>query len=147
MTIRDVLEADWTIDEIDITVRDKESRYIMRYRIGRDVKPGNSMRFDFQSELGEVYNDSGMKTLFMKRIIQFRQQEKIPKGKEGCVGVLLNKIPNEILELKVEYMSPYKYGRSDGMHGYYFTCHVDTWSGIPGENKQMEPSDLLESEV
>lgn len=139
MTVREVLDADWTVDEIDVTVRNRESsRYIMRYCIGRDVKAGRSQRFDYESELGDVYNDSGMRTLFIKRIIQFRQQEKKPQGKEMCVGVLFNKIPKEILELKVSHMYPYKCGRSDGNHGYYFVCYVDEWSGIPGENKQIE---------
>ena len=37
MTIREVLNADWTVDRVDITVRDRETtKYIMRYCIGRD---------------------------------------------------------------------------------------------------------------
>lgn len=139
MKIREVLDADWTVDKLVITVRDKRtSRFIMRYCIGRDVKPGKSERFLYETELGDVHGDGGMNTLYMRRIIQYLQQEKKPQGKELCVGVLLGSIPKEILELPVEYMRPYGCGHSDEMHGYRIDSYVDAWSGIPGETKQMK---------
>lgn len=78
----------------------------------------------------------------MRRIIQFRHLSKKPQGKEMCVGVLLEEIPKELLELPVESMHPYNCGRSDDMHGYRFDCYVEAWNGIPGEYKQMELNDF-----
>lgn len=139
MKIREVLDADLTVDKIDVTVRDKQTtKFIMRYCIGRDVQPGRSERFLYETELGDVHGGGGMNTLYMSRVIQYRQQEKKPQGKEMCVGVLLGNIPKEILELPVEYMHPYDCGYSDEMHGYRIDSYVDAWSGIPGETKQME---------
>ena len=143
MTIKDVLLADWTVSEIEVTVREKEStRYIMRYCIGEDVKAGKSQRFAYETDLGDVYKESYGKTLFMKRIIQYRHLPKKQKGKEMRVGVLLEEIPEELLELPVEIMSPYHCGRSDDMHGYRFDCYVEAWNGIPGEYKQIELNDF-----
>ena len=139
MKIREVLEADWTVDRIEVTVRNKETtRYIMQYCIGKDMKPGSSEKFDYEAECGDVYQSCGMRNMYIKRIIQFRQLEEKPQGKDLCVGVLLNEIPKEILELEVGHMTPYRCGTSDGLHGYYFDCYVDRWDGIQGENKQME---------
>lgn len=138
MTIHEILDADWTVDRIEVTVRERETtRYIMKYCIGRDVKPGRSQRFAYEAECGDVYKNFGMKTLFIKRIIQFRQLEAKPQGKEMCVGVLLEEIPKEILALTIGHMSPYHCGSSDEMHGYRFECYVDAWLGIPGENMQI----------
>lgn len=138
MTVQEVLEADWHVSEIDITVRKKESsKYIMEYCIGRDVKPVRSQRFWYESKLGDIYKTSGMSVLYMKRIIQFRQLEKKPQGKEMCVGVLDKEIPKELLGLTVEQMLPYCLGHADGLHGYRFECYVDSWNGIPGEYEQL----------
>lgn len=144
MTIKDVLITDWTVAEIEVTVRERDStRYIMEYHIGRDVKAGRSQRFVQETELGDLYSNGGdMKTLFINRIIQHRQLEKKAQGKEMCVGVLLENIPVELLNLTVESMRPYGCGNSDGMHGYRFECHVDAWNGIPGEYEQMALSDF-----
>lgn len=144
MTIREVLNADWTVDRIEITVRDrKTTKYIMRYCIGRDVEPGRSERFAYETEMGDIYEISKMKMLFMKRIIQFRQLKEKPMGKESCVGVLVEEIPRELLDLEIDHMHPYHCGGSDGMHGYCFDCYVDAWGGIRGENKQIEFTELI----
>lgn len=143
MTIKDVLIADWKVDRIDITVRERESsKYIMEYCIGRDVEAGRSQRFAYETELGDVYENSKMKTLFMKRIIQYRHLPKKPQGKEMCLGVLLEQIPKELLNLPIESMYPYHCGHSDEMHGYRFECYVSTWSGITGECKQIKFDDF-----
>lgn len=145
MTIENVLNTDWTVDRIDITVRDrKTTKYIMRYCIGRDVEPGRSERFAYDAEIGAIYKNSEMKTLFIKRIIQFRQMERRPNGKELCVGVLIKEIPEELLVLEIDHMYPYHCGYSDDMHGYRFVCYVDAWDGINGENKQIEFQELME---
>lgn len=139
MTVREVLETDWTVDRIEVTVREKNTtKYIMQYRIGRNVDAGKSERFAYESDAGDVYENAGMKVLVMKKIIQYRQKSKKPQGKEMCVGVILQEIPKEILELSVYYMSPYHCGYSNEMHGYRFECYVNSWAGIPGENKQIE---------
>ena len=143
MTIKDVLITDWKVDRIDVTVREKQSsKYIMEYYIGRDVEAGRSQRFAYETEVGDVYENAKMKTLFMKRIIQYRQLPKKPQGKEMCVGVLLEQIPKELLDLTIESMYPYNCGHSDEMHGYRFECYVDTWNGIQGEYNQIKFGDL-----
>ena len=139
MTIREVLEADWNVDKIDVTVREIETtKYVMGYRIGRDVKPGRSERFLYEAEVGDVYGEQGMKTLFINRIIQFYQLKDKPQGKGMCRGVLIKEIPKELLDLTVDSMSPYDCGWSNDLHGYRFCCNVDQWSGIQGETKQVE---------
>lgn len=144
MFIRDVLLADWTVAEIEVTVKERDStRYIMEYHIGRDVKAGRSQRFVQETELGDLYSNGGnMKILFMNRIIQHRQLEKKAQGKELCVGVLLEEIPVELLELTVDFMQPYGCGNSDEMHGYRFDCYVDAWNGITGEYEQLKFGDF-----
>lgn len=143
MTIRDVLIADWSVDKIDVTVREREStRYIMEYCIGRDVKAGRSQRFLQETKLGDLYQNSGMKSLFINRIIQHRQLEKKAQGKELCVGVLLKEIPVELLDLTVDFIQPYGCGNSDEMHGYRFDCYVDAWNGITGEYEQLKFGDF-----
>ena len=139
MTIREVLEADWNVDKIDVTVRENEStKYIMRYCIGRDVGPGLSERFICEAEIGDVYGDTRSKTLYINRVIQFYQMEDKPQGKGMCRGVLIKEIPKEMLDLTISSMYPYDCGWSHELHGYRFCCYVDTWSGIQGETKQVE---------
>lgn len=139
MTIKELLEADNTIDRIDVTIRDeKTTRYIMRYCIGRDVEPGRSERYQYTSEGGDVYRNGKLNALYMNRIIQYRQLEKKAQGKEVCVGVLLDEIPKEIIALPASHIRPYHCGYSKGMHGYYIDSYVESWNGIPGENSQIE---------
>lgn len=139
MTIREVLEADWDVDKIDVTVREKETtKYIMRYCVGKDVCPGWSERFLYETDIGDVHGNSDMKSLYINRTIQFYQREDKPQGKGMCRGILIKEIPKELLDLTVDNMSPYDCGRSHELHGYKFNCYVDSWSGISGEIKQVE---------
>lgn len=40
MTIREVLNVDWTVSWFEVDIRDNNStRYICKYLIGKDVKP------------------------------------------------------------------------------------------------------------
>ena len=90
MTIREVLNADWTVDRVDITVRDRETtKYIMRYCIGRDVMPGKYDKFVYEAEAGTVYSDCKKRILFINRIIQFRQLEEKPRGDRSYVPLSL----------------------------------------------------------
>lgn len=42
MTVREVLDADWTVDHIEITVRDMEtSKWLERYLIGENLMRSN----------------------------------------------------------------------------------------------------------
>lgn len=139
VTIKDILLIDYCVDKIEVTVRDEDTaKYIMQYVIGKEVRPGKAQRFLYETELGDVHGTSGMKTLFMNRTIQYRQLEKKAQGKEMCVGVLLEEIPEEILMLPVMLMNPYDCGWSHDLHGIRFECYVDTWYGIPGEENQIE---------
>ena len=137
MTIREVLNADWTVSSIDVVVRNEDNRFLCRYLIGKDVKPSKHMRFECETDAGDIYKDNGLKTVLIDRIIQYRQLAKKPNGKEMCVGVLEKEIPKEIIDLEVTSMMPYGTGRSDEMHSYRFECYVDSWCGISGENKQL----------
>lgn len=134
MTIREVLVADWDVDRIDVIVREaKTEKYIMRYLIGRDVKPGRSSQFLHETEAGDIYTSAEMKTLCIKRIIQFCQLEHKPKSKIGCRGIIEREIPHEIMDLEIEHMSPYHCGYLDELHGYCFSCNTDNWGGVKGE--------------
>lgn len=144
MTIREVLNADWTIDRIEVNVRKDNAESYSKYIIGKDVEPTKYMRFIRETEAGSIYKDANAKVIVSNRIIQFRQLQNKPKGKEFCVGILEKEIPVEILNLTVYHMSPFGCGRSDDMHGYRFDCYVDFWSGISGENEQLSLDDYPE---
>lgn len=136
MTVKEVLEADWTVDEIEITVRDIGTTcFLTKYHIGENLKPGKHHKYVRETKAGTLYNDAGKSHLYIDCIIQYRHLPNKKKGTEGCVGVVTKSIPKELLELEVDHMSPYKCGRSDGMHGYRFDCYVGIWTGIPGENE------------
>lgn len=143
MTIREVLNADCDVDRINVTIREEETtKYIMRYCIGRDVEAGISERFLYETEYGGVYGEPDIKTLYIRRTIQHCQLKDLSNSKIGLRGVLEKEIPKELLGLTVGRMSPYRTGHSDEIHGYYFTCYVDTWSGLPGENSQIHINEL-----
>lgn len=141
MTIREVLNADWNVDKIAVTVRDAAtSKYIMQYCIGRDVEAGRSERFLYETPIGDMHSyGSGMKVLYMNRIIQHCQLENLPANRTGLRGVLEKEIPKEILDLPVHIMKPYDCGKSSELHGYCFDCYVNTpWPGIDGEYEQIQ---------
>lgn len=131
------MNADWTVSWFTATVRENKAGNCVKYMIGRDVEPSKYMKFQYETKLGDIYKDNCIKVVIIKKNIQFRWQKNKPNGKEMCVGVLEGNIPEELLNLTVDHMSPSGCGRSDDMHGYRFECYVDFWSGIPGENEQM----------
>lgn len=133
MTIREVLEADCDVKRIEVTIRNREtSKYIMRYCTGQDVRPGKAEKFLYETKCGDVYDDMGMRTLYIRQTINHYQISQL-RGK----GVIIKNIPTELLELSVGRMSPCYFGWSDGLHGYHFDCFVDTWNGIRGEYEQL----------
>lgn len=143
MTIREVLNADWTVDQINVTVRNNQTtEFITGYHIGENVRPGKYFTFEKETKAGDVYvngdQQTKMKHLYCEKIIQHKHLPNVKKGMEGCVGIVEKNIPNEILDLEIEHMAPTKLGSSDGMHGYAFDCYVPIWFGIPGENELME---------
>ena len=147
MTINDIIQADWNIDQLDITVRDASTtKYIMRYCIGRDVKPGRSERFRYEAECGDVYGTSSMSTLFINRIIQHCQLPNLPQNRVGLRGVLDKEIPKELLELPIWYMVPINCGHAHELHGYRLECNVNSWNGIPGEARQISLDEYRKEE-
>lgn len=138
MTIREVLEANWTVKHFEVTVRDKDGRCICTYLIGKDTRLSRYAKFKSETAAGDIYYDNGRKIMVIDKNIQFRNQEHKPKGKEMCVGVLTEVIPNEILDLSIYHMRPVSCGWSNEQHGYSFDCIVNFWGGIPGEHEQME---------
>ena len=141
MTIKDVLKADWTVDNIEVTVRDAATtRFITEYHIGESLLYSKHFDYIQETKAGTIYGNMDMKHLYMERIIQHLHlpMEDKKRGQEGCVGVLLDRIPKELLELEIDHMMPYGYGSSSDMHGYHFECHAGMWFGIPGENEEVE---------
>lgn len=137
MTIKEVLEADWTVDHIEIRIISQNPLYVGRYCIGEKVGPCKYEKFVCETKAGDIYGDGVLKTLYIKKNIQFRNKRECPKGKEGCVGVLIEEIPKEILNLEVEYMRPDSLGHSSGMHGYSINCRPVIWFGVPGERESI----------
>ena len=139
MTVREVLDADWTVDHIEITVRDEEtSRWLERYLIGENLMRSKWQRLVRKTKAGDLYIDNGMRYLYIDNIIQHKHLPKQPRGTEGNVGVVLKNIPAQLLDLKIEHMSPDSLGSSDDMHGYGFDCYVPMWFGIPGEHEERK---------
>lgn len=117
MTINDIIQADWNIDQLDITVRDASTtKYIM------------------------------LSTLFINRIIQHCQLPNLPQNRVGLRGVLDKEIPKELLELPVWYMVPINCGHSHELHGYRLECNVNSWNGIPGEARQISLDEYRKEE-
>lgn len=143
MTIREVLEADWTVSWFEVEIRKEGVNGYSEYIIGKDVKPSKYMRFVCETAAGDIYKDHAGKIVIIDKIIQHRQLSKKPQGKEMCVDVLTEEVPKELLDLTISHMSPSGCGRSDDMHGYRFCCYVKFWSGISGENEQMSLIDFI----
>lgn len=138
MTIQEVLEADWTVDRMDVTVRNQYGKFITAYIIGRDVKPSKYHRYQYEANAGSIYESQGCKYVFINRIIQHHQLDGKFREKVKSFGVLLEEIPEELLNLEIDSMSPYHTGRSNGLHGYYFSCRTNEWNGITGETEKVE---------
>ena len=142
MTVKDVLKADWTVEGIVITVRDIVStRFLMEYHIGENLQHSRYWNYVRETKAGTLYDNAGMKHLYTERIIQHRHLTNKKSGSELCVGVVMENIPKELLELEVEQMSPYGCGKSDDMHGYRFECYTGMWLGVQGENDPVRKED------
>ena len=73
MTVKEVLIADWTVDEIEITVRDTTTtQFLTEYHIGENLKVPYRLEYIRETKAGTLYNHAGMKHLYMNRIIQHR---------------------------------------------------------------------------
>lgn len=137
MTVKDVLVADHNVDNILVSVRDKNFRFIAEYVIGKNVCPSKHHCYQYDTEAGGVYLLAGVKHFFIDKEIQFHEADALCKGTRGY-GVMLDKIPKELLNLKVTFMSPQKGITKDLYHGYEFICCSDLWFGIPGEGEKIE---------
>lgn len=139
MKIKEVLNADWTVEWIQVTVRSEKGEFKpCTYMIGEKVKPSKYAKFVCETTLGDIYREGIMKIVVSERIIQHRHLTEKKKGSEMCVGVVEKNIPKEILEMEIDHMTPSALGHSSGMHGYYFDCYPDQWCGLPGEFEQIE---------
>lgn len=137
MTVKEVLDADLNVDNIRVTVRGNHSQFIAEYIIGRDVRPSKYHRFQYDTAAGSVYLLDGLKYIYIDKEIQFHEADVPYKGAKGF-GVLLEKIPKELLELEVSFLTPIKGNNHGEYHGYKFDCRSDLWIGIPGEDKILE---------
>lgn len=139
MTIREVLDVDWTVAWIRVTIRDLQERFVAKYIIGKDVKPYVYCRYQCEAEGGSVYDDGGRKYVFINRIIQHSQLDKCTtREKARSVGVLLTEIPAALLDLEIKHMRPEGAGRSDDLHGYSFTCNVLAWNPLLDEREERQ---------
>ena len=137
MTIREVLDADWTVAWIRVTIRDLQERFVAEYIIGKDVKPYAYCHYQREAEGGSVYDDGGRKYVFINRTIQHSQlYECTTRERTRSVGVLLTEIPAALLDLEIKHMRPEGTGRSDDLHGYSFTCRAFAWDSLSGEREQ-----------
>ena len=137
MTIREVLDVDWTVAWIRVIIRDMQERFIVKYIIGKDVKPHVYCRYQREAEGGSVYDDGGRKYVFINRTIQHSQlDESATKEKARSVGVLLTEIPAALLDLEIKHMRPEGTGQSNDLHGYSFTCRVFAWGSLPDEREK-----------
>lgn len=136
MKLREVLEADWTVDRLYITVRTSEGRFVTKYCIGPNLKPSKGHRWLYETKAGDVYEQFSARVIYINKIIQFKQSSKPYKGSNRPVGVVLKEIPKELLELEITFMAPTDCGRDVyGWHGYRMDCTSDLWMGISGEDK------------
>lgn len=139
MTIREVLDVDWTVAWIRVTIRDLQGRFVAEYVVGKDVKPHVHCRYQREAEGGSVYDDGGRKYVFINRTIQHFQLDKhTTREKAQSVGVLLTEIPAALLDLEIKHMRPEGTGRSDGLHGYRFTCRVFAWDSLSDEREKEQ---------
>lgn len=139
MTIREVLDVDWTVAWIRVTIRDLQERFVATYIIGKDVKPHAYCRYQREAEGGSVYDDGGRKYVFINRIIQHSQLDKCTtREKARSVGVLLTEIPAALLDLEIKHMRPEGTGRSDDLHGYSFTCRVFAWDSLSDKREKEQ---------
>lgn len=138
MTVREVLKADWNVDgiQVDIIIG---GRRVTCYHVGAKVEPGKYWRYDHETKAGDVYKDGKIKQVLVRRVIQNYGWSGAKPSQVGCVGVLIDQIPRELVDLEVTEMMPewgiHRHG-SD-MHGYIFTAEPDmiVWSGIKGEDE------------
>jgi hypothetical protein len=143
MTIKELLKADNNICELEVNIFDKRNHFKICYAIGRDVAPIKAIKLTYRTKIGDMYeirrnNYEPIKTLYIKRIIQYTQLNAEEKAKrKNIVGVLIDEIPKEILELEVDKIMPYKREHMGG-HGYYINCVHPMWQGLPGEDEVID---------
>jgi len=138
MKLRELLETDWTVDRLYISMRTSSGRMVARYYIGPDMKPSKYAKWRHTAKAGDVYDDNGIRVLIIDRIIQLYHYDRPYKGNKS-VGVMLEEIPGELLELDISRMAPVEGGRGAyGWHGYRVTCISDLWVGISGEDAIVE---------
>lgn len=145
MTIKDVLEADGSVDGIEVWIY-ISSRLQRVYIIGEGSRAPLHASFDRETEAGDIYREGGPDTasryVIMKRVIQY-QHSKFTKKYDGqCVGVLFDQIPKELLDLTVDHMMPMTSRRAGypDMHRYCFHCgsNLFAWGGIKGEDVDVQ---------
>lgn len=57
MTVKEILIADWTVDEIEITVRDTATtQFLTEYHIGENLKVPYRLKYIRETKAGTLYN-------------------------------------------------------------------------------------------
>lgn len=145
MTIRELLIADWDVDRLEITVRDRNTKFITAYYLGSNVKPSRFHRYCCSTEAGDIYSRDGLKYIYIDKPIQFHSDPNVTYRGTKPYGVMLKRIPKKLLEMEVDRVSPYHTGGSDDLHGYRIDCICDLWPGIAGEDIKIDHQDGGES--
>ena len=133
MTIRELLIADWNVDQLKITVRDSNTKFITEYCLGSNVQPSRFHRYCCTTKAGEIYTRDGLKYIYIDKTIQFHSDPNVTYRGTKPYGVMLERIPKKLLEMEVDLVSPYHIGWADDLHGYHINCICDLWTGIDGE--------------
>ena len=152
MKIRELLEADWNIVALDITIR-RDSKFVKEYLIGAKVHSGIHWR-----EVGK--NDKWIQYEERGGLFQFRRALSIrdinyqdTEGGSVC-GCILKAIPKKLLDLEIERLTPtdgiffdrFSYRRG-GFHGYFIDSPIySEWKDLPEEKITQDPEDDPEEE-
>jgi hypothetical protein len=128
MTIRELLETDREVNEINVIVWDEKDNNNIKYVIGENAEPDCFERFTHTTKAGEMYQKPHMKVLIIKKNIQLYNLREKGNGSYPDYGILFEE----------STMGPYGCPYDNKTHGYLISCDVPMWQGIQGENEVIE---------
>jgi hypothetical protein len=142
MKIKELLSVDQNVGEIWVDIYNKQGKPIRGYVYGKNSEPYEHMDFIEKTKMGEVYNDGNCRIIFVREPIHYFHLSEKEKARKKKTGTQLNKIPKEILDLKIKNIVPYgcgyKSNPEERLHMYFIGCVCPDWTGLPGENEVIE---------
>lgn len=152
MKIRELLEADWCIVALDITVR-RDNRFVKEYLIGAHVT--NSY---YDEEIGKnekwTQYSQGYGSCEFRKAISIRPINYQDLDGGSTCGCILKNIPKKLLDLPISHMKPSRVMYSSGayhnwseFHGYYIDSPIEgDWKDLPEEKITQDPEEDPEEE-